>query len=131
MTPRFLSSSIQHLLLFCYKILVCRFVNVQSKFFFIVFRHACIYKSIVPLFPDDNASPSGMVLVGGSFGAGIIVCLIIVGIVLGIIYKRGSFNKRSKCWGFQCNDMSSIIWECTCISNIEGIVSCLSCGLAK
>jgi len=50
-----------------------------------------------------------MVLVGGSFGAGIIVCLIIVGIVVGIIYKRGGFNRQSKCLGFQCNDMSSII----------------------
>jgi len=54
--------------------------------------------SIRPLFPDDNSSPANMVLVGGSFGAGIIVCLIIVGIVVGIIYKRGGFGRRSKCY---------------------------------
>jgi len=53
--------------------------------------------SIRPLFPADNSSPSSMVLVGGSFGAGILVCLIIVGIVVGVIYKRGGFNRQSKC----------------------------------
>jgi len=62
-------------------------------------EHVSLNIVVQHFFPVKDSSPSIILIMGGSFGTGVLVYMIIVSIVVGIIYKRGGFGGRSECLG--------------------------------